>query len=205
MNDQAGKGLKRTFTVVAAVLVITAIVFGGLLYRRTKKMTLSQIRNNALNIARVTAELVDTEAFASLQKGDEDTEAYRTVLSELERVRDSSDVEYVYTIRRNSYGVAVFVVDSDPDEPGLIGEAYSGSPVAARALNGELVADDTPYKDRWGTHISAYAPLFLDGKVVGAAVVDLNYEAVRGEVREVALLVMALYLATILVSALLMV
>ena len=82
-----------------------------------------------------------------------------------------------------------------PDFPSLTGQvyaAYDAAPVAARALAGELAADEAPYTDRWGTHISAYAPLFLNGRPVGAAVVDLHYESVRGEIRQVALLIIAL-------------
>ena len=205
MDEPASAAIRRIFKVVAAVLLVAAVTFGTLLYKRTQSMTLAQIRNNALDIARITAELIDKEAFASLRVGDESTEAYRKVMDVLVQVRDSTDVEYVYTIRRNDEGLFVFVVDSDPDKPGVIGEVYAGTPVAAKALAGELAADDAPYTDRWGTHISAYAPLFLDGKPVGAAVVDLNYKSVQGKVRQVTFLAIALYAAAYLVGFLLLV
>lgn len=200
MNEPGSAAIRRIFAAAGAALLASALLFGALLYHRTKSVTLSQIRGNALDIARITAELVDKEAFASLRVGDENTDAYRKVLDALVQVRDSSDVEYVYTIRTGEGGLPVFVVDSDPDEPGRIGEAYDGAPLAAKALAGELAADDAPYTDRWGTHISAYAPLLLDGRPVGAAVVDLNYVSVQGEVRQVALLVIVLYAAAYLVG-----
>ena len=200
MKEPSRVAIRRVFVLAAVVLSVAALVFGLLLYNRTKALTLAQIRNNALDIARIAAELVDTEVFASLKTGDEGTAAYRTVLSALERVRDSSDVEYLYTIRYNDYGVPVFCVDSDPLEPGMIGEAYSGAPAALQALDGQPAADNSPYKDRWGTHISAYAPLFLDGKPVGAAVVDLNYETVRGEITRVTALIVTLYAMTVLIG-----
>lgn len=205
MKEPSGTVIRRVFLFAAAVLCLAALVFGVLLYSRTQAMTLMQMRSNAQDIARIAAELVDAEAFVSLREGDEDTEAYRTVLSALELVRDSSDVEYVYTIRYNDYGVPVFCVDSDPVEPGVIGEAYSGAPVATKALDGQLVSDDAPYRDRWGTHISAYAPVFLNGKPVGAAVVDLNYEVVRREVRQVTMLILTLYAMTFLVGIVLLI
>ena len=101
MDEPASAAIRRIFKVVAAVLLVAAVTFGTLLYKRTQSMTLAQIRNNALDIARITAELIDKEAFASLRVGDESTEAYRKVMDVLVQVRDSTDVEYVYTIRRN--------------------------------------------------------------------------------------------------------
>ena len=204
MNETAAGSIRKVLRGAATVLVAAALLFGVLLYGRTRAMTLRQIRNNALDIARITAELVDPETFTRLKEGDEKTENYRRVLEALERVRDSSDVEYVYTIRHNAYGITVFCVDADPDEPGKIGEVYYGAPAAQKALAGEPAASDVPYRDRWGTHISAYAPIFQDGSVVGAAVVDLNYNTVRGEVRQVILLVGVLYGAIFLTGLLLM-
>ena len=206
MNEPASAAIRRIFKIVAVLLSAAALIFGALLYRRAQSMTFAQIRGNALDIARITAELVDKEAFASLGVGDEDTAAYRKVLDALERVRDSADVEYVYTIRVGEGGAPVFVVDADPADTMKIGEAYIGaSPTAAAALAaGKPAADAKPYRDRWGTHISAYAPLLLDGRPVGAAVVDLSFDDVRREVRKVALLMLALYAATALVGALLL-
>ena len=206
MNEPASAAIRRIFKIVAVLLSAAALIFGALLYRRAQSMTFAQIRDNALDIARITAELVDKEAFASLGVGDEDTAAYRKVLDALERVRDSADVEYVYTIRVGEAGAPVFVVDADPADTMKIGEAYIGAPptAAAALVAGKPAADAKPYRDRWGTHISAYAPLLLDGRPVGAAVVDLSFDDVRREVRKVALLMLALYAATALVGVLLL-
>jgi hypothetical protein len=39
---------------------------------------------------------------------------------------DNADVEYVYTVRRRGDGTAEFIVDSDPEEPGLPGDDFEG-------------------------------------------------------------------------------
>ncbi|MBQ4417905.1 MAG: response regulator, partial [Butyrivibrio sp.] len=111
---------------------------------------------------------------------------------------------YLYTIRRDETGEVVFVVDSDPEDPGKIGEAYSGSAAAMTALDGTAAAEDAPYTDRWGTHMSAYAPIMLDGKTVGAAVVDLRYGWVLQEIRRSTVLVASLCAAFFVMSLLLL-
>lgn len=204
MKGDVKQGIRRVFIAAAVILFVSSVLFGAALYRRIRQMTLTQIRSKALDIAGIAAEHVDAEAFGRLQKGEESSEDYRRVLHALERIRDSSDVEYLYTIRYNDAGEIVFVVDSDPEEPGLIDEPYVGSDAAFTALSGTPSAEDEPYSDRWGTHLSAYAPVFLEGKTVGAAVVDLRYGGVQSELRRVALLVIVLCGAMFIVGFLLL-
>ncbi|MBR0163289.1 MAG: response regulator [Lachnospiraceae bacterium] len=192
------------FLTATVVLFVATAAFGLLLHRQIRQMTLRQIRSNAMDIARIAADQVDAEVFGRLVPGDEDTQEYASVLRVLTRILESSEVEYLYTIAQNDAGDLVFIVDSDPEDPGLIGEAYTGSPDAMRAIEGTAVADDEPYRDRWGIHISAYAPVLHEGRVVGAAVVDLPYDWVQRELRRVTVMVASLASAFFVLSFLLL-
>ena len=191
-NKRQLKTIRSAFLTAVVVLFLTTALFGFFLYGRIRAMTLRQIRGNALDVARIAASVVDPSSFVRIEPGGEEDAPYRVVLRALAIIRDNSDVEYLYTIRRQEDGTAVFVVDSDPVEPGKIGEPYSGSDAMWTALDGTASADDEPYRDRWGTHLSAYAPLLHDGETVGAAVVDLNYDWVQRELKRVSYLVAGL-------------
>ena len=205
MNKSDAKySIWSVFITALLVLFAATLVFGILLHLRISSMMMEQIRSNALDVAGIAADLVDSETFDRIRPGDEETEAYRSVLMTLRRVLDSSDVEYLYTIRRDATREVVFVVDSDPEDPGKVGEAYSGSAAAMTALDGTAAAEDAPYTDRWGTHMSAYAPIMLDGKTVGAAVVDLRYGWVLQEIRQSTALVASLCAAFFAMSLLLL-
>jgi signal transduction histidine kinase len=95
----------------------------------------------------------------------------------------------IYTMRRRADSKVVFVVDSetDYDHNGriegereartAIGESYEEvTPALERAFAGEANFDDEIVTDRWGTWVSAFAPLHdAAGKFEG--VVGLDYDA----------------------------
>jgi two-component system, NtrC family, sensor kinase len=95
-------------------------------------------------------------------------------------------VSDIYTFRKDADGKLRFIADSetDYDRNGQfsgdresrtpIGEIWdSDSGAASRALAGKSVMDSQPITDRWGTWVSAYAPIYgPDGKVEAALGVD---------------------------------
>lgn len=196
----------KIFMMIAVLLVISDVALGGFLYQRTKSLLVTQIKENTINIARTAAAAVDGETFETLKAGDEGTDAYQKILGELSVFRDNSGVEYVYTSRRNAEGKAVFVVDSDPEEPAAIDEAFGDDEGDAFpvAMNGEAAANEDPYEDEWGIHLSACAPIYHDEAVVGVVSVDISMQWVNNQVRLVGVFILVICLAIFLVSLLLL-
>ncbi len=133
-------------------------------------------------------------------------------------LKANPSVNDIYTMRRQSDGKVVFIVDSetDYDHNGRfegeresrtpIGEEFEGVTAALeRALAGEACFDDEIVSDRWGTWVGAFAPLRdAEGKVEG--VVGLDYDAREwlagiGAARAVALGVVGGLLLVILAAA----
>jgi hypothetical protein len=97
----------------------------------------------------------------------------------------------IYTFGKNREGEVVLMVDSETDynQDGRyegeresrtdIGEVYPEvDEELNRAFLGEEVFDAEPYTDRWGTWVSAYAPMKDDsGRVY--AVLGVDYEAMK--------------------------
>jgi diguanylate cyclase (GGDEF)-like protein len=102
-------------------------------------------------------------------------------------------VSDIYSFRRSPDGRVVFVVDSetDHDRDGAYegeqeqrtapGESYdpgTSSPnhPLMRAFEGNRTFDGEPYADRWGTWVSAYAPMYAEDGAV-EAVLGVDYPA----------------------------
>ena len=188
-DDSSRNGIWSVFITAVLVMFAASLIFGIFLHERLSQIIRQQMRANAMDVARISAQMIDADAFVRLRPGDEETEDYKRVHTVLTQVLNNSDIEFLYTIAINDADEIVFVVDSDPEEPGAIGERYEGSGAAREALAGEAAADGIPYRDRWGMHFSAYAPIRRGETTVGATAVDLEYEEVLRELHRVTLLV----------------
>lgn len=177
---------------IIVFLIASDLLIGITIYNRSKSLLVKQIKDNALHTSACVAASVDG-AELELVGNDESfvgTDEYNNILDSLVVFRDNSDVEYVYTIRKNDEGVSVFVVDSDPEEPGLPGEDFGDdSDDVERAYGGESVVNKEPYTDEWGTHISAYSPIYDGDKIVGLAVVDISMDWINNQATNIAKLI----------------
>ena len=120
----------------------------------------------------------------------------------------------IYTFRRNAEGELVLLVDAetDYDRNGEfsgerevrtpIGEVYSETdPVALLVFDGRRRFAPDPIRDKWGTWVSAYVPMFdEDGRVEAVLGVDFDADRWLNEVQRARIGIIA-FLATLVVMA----
>lgn len=192
---------------IVIFLIASDLLLGFTIYNRSKSLLVKQIKDNALHTSSCVAASVNG-AELELVGNDESyvgSDEYNAVLDRLIVFRDNSDVEYVYTIRKNSEGVSVFVVDSDPEEPGLPGEDFGDdSYEVEQAYGGESVVNKEPYTDEWGTHISAYSPIYDGNEVVGLAVVDISMEWINNQCTNIAKLIIIICVILFIIGMIIM-
>ena len=165
-----------------SLLLVSDVLMGILLYNKCKGIIEKQIKESAMNVDKCVAASVNGELLATIEKGSEGSEAYETLVGELRLFLDNSGVEYVYTVGLDGDDHVVFLVDSDPDEPGLPGDDFGDmSDELKQAFEGETSVDNEPYTDEWGTHISAYSPIYSGNEVVGLAVVDVSADSISAQ------------------------
>ena len=171
----------KIFICVLALLVVSDAVIGATIYNRSKNALIQQIKDNVMNVARCVAASVPGELFDGIEPGDEEGDAdFEAIHDVLSIFLDNAGVEYVYTVRKTADGGAEFLVDSDPDEPGLPGDEFEGDDYEmGEAYKGITIATSEPYTDEWGTHFSAYSPIYSDGKIVALAVIDISADWVN--------------------------
>ena len=199
-------GISRMLVLVVVVLfLVSDVILGFTLYNRTQKMLMEQIRQNAINVVQCMAGSLDGELLDTIHAGDEDTEAYAVIHDILSNYLENGGVEYTYTVRKTSGGVE-YVVDSDPEAPGMPGEDFgeSDSEEIVQAFQGRTVVTDEPYTDEWGTHLSAYTPVYAGKDITALAVVDINVGTVTEQSRKVAFLVIGLCAGILVVGTLIL-
>lgn len=189
--------------IFLVIFIIGDVVLGVTLYKMTNEALLDNIRDNAKNLVGCVAASVNKGSFFCIR--DMKDKPYMDVFEQLDVFMQNADVEYVYTLKEKD-GKPVFVVDTDPDEPGELDEEYEYTDAMKRAFAGEIAVDSKPHTDKWGEHISAYAPLInAEGRILGIAVIDLSATGMTDETKKVAVMLVLIcgIILIVLVAALL--
>lgn len=165
---------KLIFGIVLLFLISNGVL-GLVTYNKSKNMLVEQIKTNTMSVASSIANGIDGSVVAALQPGDEETDEYLSLSHDLTTYIERTGVEFVYLIRPSSNGGIEYTADAEIEDASMIGDVFEDDE-AMPALNGNVVASSEPYTDDWGSHISAYSPIYADGKVVAAVGVDVSMD-----------------------------
>lgn len=191
----------QLFIWLAILLLAGNGILGYMIYNRSEITLFSQIQSNARNVAQCAAANISGDVFQTIDIGDEETEAYATVINELALFRDNAELEYIYTIRQVGEEQFIFVVDSDKEEPTGIGDKVESTDALCKAFDNKIsTADDEAFTDEWGVHVSAYSPIFWGDTVVGVTGVDISATWIEEQMAALRNLVIMFAGATYIVS-----
>ena len=193
----------QLFLLLAILLLLGNTILGFFAYSRSESALFTQIQSNVKNIAQCAAMNVSGELLQEIAAGDEGTESYATIVEELALFRDNADIEYIYTLRRVGENQFEFVVDADPEEPAAIGDECESTEGLYEAFTQQITAaDDEPFTDEWGIHVSAYSPVYANDVVVGAVGVDISANWIDEQMQALRNLVVIVCAVTYIVSLL---
>jgi class 3 adenylate cyclase len=170
----------RLAAVFVAVTLVAVGVVGALVHQRQSREVEDTVGTQLLNIARVSALLVDPAAHAEAARaGRADAPAYRRVTKALAAIRDetllTTPMRTLADYDRASRRARIVVTTADDERPGA---AFTVAPEAADAVAWTFedgVARYTGiYRTRGGARISAFAPI-LDARGHTAAVLEVDY------------------------------
>ena len=195
----------QLFIWLAILLLAGNAVLGIAAYKRSESALFGQIQTNVMNIAQCAAMNVSGDLLKDIQVGDEGSDAYNTIIEELSLFRDNAEIEYIYTLRQVGEEQYIFVVDSDPEEPAAIGDECEVTDGLSTAFTEAITAaDDEPFTDEWGSHVSAYSPIYDGDTVVGAVGVDISANWIDEQMKALRNLVIVVFVGTYGVSLLLL-
>ncbi len=176
------KKLRSIKTKISLGMMLCVLLAGGLVgficLKQMKTDLLNQSKSETKSVAAMAAATLDGDVLDTIQAGDEDGEAYATVLSQLRNFLQGDDVAYIYTMRYVGSQLQ-FIVDADPDGGAAIGDPYESYDVIESAFRGNVVVDDEVTSDEWGKFYSGFAPVYNSvGAVVGIVGVDCSVDAI---------------------------
>ncbi len=177
--------------IISALILLGDIVLGAVLSNRIQSMLLRNIRQNVLHISNCAAAGVDPYEMKDVYEKGQDSEYWNSVYEDLSVYLENGGVEYVYTAGMID-GRFAFILDTDPEEPGLYGDGIEPDFDSESALKGIASVNEKPFTDDWGQHLTAWAPVRCDGEVVAAVGVDVNYDSVQKSLNGVKFLVIIL-------------
>jgi hypothetical protein len=177
-NKPEWVGTKYQFYPLTEAIIIGVVSFCAIflttyfIYVQTLNAQKGEIREGLLRTGAVCAAFVDGDGHGQfISQDQEQTAAYTRALQPLKNtLHADSTIAYVYTlVMKND---KVFFIH-DPTPAGVKGpdgietkshimEPYpEASPVLIRALKEHIrIAEQEPYKDRWGSFLSAYIPVY---------------------------------------------
>ncbi|MGE5329861.1 MAG: methyl-accepting chemotaxis protein [Deltaproteobacteria bacterium] len=178
---QKSLGFKFGLTLVAVCFFSTMLI-GFISYYLQNESNMKQIKKRLISVAQSATMLIDGEAHKQIKEGSENSKNYLDIRKNLKELRIKTGVTFTYTLVIDDKNSVKFVVDSDEETGAGIGEEYKLVPEMLTAYKGTPIAVNKPYTDKWGTFLSAYAPIIdKSQKVIGIVGVDLNINDVKKE------------------------
>lgn len=189
--------LKRFLLLIfASAYVALSLATLDYLYDSIKKSTGEKLLSYAPGYATIFSQMGHEELNQYTSSGDP---LYLKLIDlQLKWLKENTFITDTYSMKKNDQGKTVFIVDSETDynKNGMfdpeddreirtrIGEIYDRSiPELDGAFNGVPGFTYTPYKDRWGTWVSAWVPIYNHaGKVDGVLGVDFAADVYLGEI-----------------------
>lgn len=170
------------------VFVVSGFVCTVLYFLGTRALA-DEVRDGLVRVAKAAATRINPEEHRHLTSPEQMQSAeYNRAVEKLREIRDSdSQMAYIYTCVLVD-GRVHFILDAaeegDNDGDGVEDKSRLMDPyedaskeLLAAFAKREATADAKPYKDRWGTFVSGYAPVFDDkGNLVCVLGVDLTAE-----------------------------
>ncbi|NBH13214.1 methyl-accepting chemotaxis protein [Lachnospiraceae bacterium] len=193
--------------MISTLVLLGDIILGAVLTDRVQTMLLENIRQNALNISKCASAAMDAHAVKDVYEKGQESEYWDSVYKSLSVYLKNGGVEYVY-IAGMIDGRFAFVLDTDPEEPGLYGEGIELDSDNKSALNGTASVNQEPFADAWGMHMTAWSPISgSDGGVIAVVGVDVSDASAQESLKGVGslILIICVIIYIVIVVALLFV
>ena len=190
-----------------AILLVTTIVLGTTLTVMSESTMVVLVKQRMIDIANAAAASIDGDELEALEDGDQETDMYNDILGSLNIFRENTDLEYIYCMEQSGSESFVFTVDADPEEPADWGDIVETTDALIIAGRGTAAVDDKPYTDEWGSHYSAYSPVFgSSGKVVGIVGVDFSADWYDTQVKHLirTVIILSIILLAVSIAAILL-
>jgi PAS domain S-box-containing protein len=187
MAKSAKRGIWKNleFKTLILMFLVTVMLAAGIyvtMFTHYYNVMIEKLKDNAVNVHEYAESVIDARSFFELNTaGDNQSALYQETRVHLLRMKNIANIKYIYTVKRNTDGVPIYIVGGCEASEGdscyigmLIQEQYV-SPLN-RALDGEFILADEIQRDPgYGQLYISYFP-FRDseGNVIGAIGIEFD-------------------------------
>ncbi len=154
------------------ILIMVSIVYFFLLIFAIEDVAKNSLRQRLATTVNLAEDRISIEKHQSLMVAeDEGSENFKYIVKEFRIVRDNVEgIKFLYTARLIN-GQVVYIVDCEEveEERAKLGEVYDDVADGLKAMfvseKDEVFFESSYTTDKYGTFLSAYNPVFKDGKI----------------------------------------
>jgi len=169
-------------TTFAGIALFTALLLGTATYFGLQTFIRDGISERLKNVVGISMLQINGDLHSAIRTmEDEGKPEYKAIKNTLQKIRDrGTDIRFVYTMRKNTEGKIVFIVDAEenPEEMSHVGDVYENdTPIMNATFEKPYTVNiETNFNtDKWGVWLSCYTPFFTkDGKVEGILGMDMS-------------------------------
>ena len=193
----------KIFAAFALMSLFVSGILTIVLYENFRGGLRDGIRERLGTVAALAALQINPALHDSLtEPSDEGNAAYRSLQTQMQAIQAATpDVRYVYTMREGPGGEIRFVVDAEtnPELIAHLDEVYDepGEALAREfaTLAAPLVEEDF-YTDKFGTHLSGYAPFVgATGQRSGVVGIDISADNIIASERRFLFVALTVFLS----------
>ncbi|MEH6944193.1 methyl-accepting chemotaxis protein [Bacillus sp. JJ722] len=176
------KSLKRTIlAVLIGVIILLLIANIGILFSNTKSSIIGTYQKNGeANAMRIAAE-INADEYEQFLNNPTEGEEYNALVEQLNDVRKSNGILYVYTLSVDKDNQLKIMIDGR-DEPSPIGSDVTATTYSdtESAFEGKTGSSDLTTDKEFGDYVSSFAPIKnSNGEVIGVLGIDVDANLVK--------------------------
>ncbi|CCJ32689.1 methyl-accepting chemotaxis protein [Caloramator australicus] len=162
--------IKLIASISISFLFLTLISYFFVLYSG-----LTKLQNNAKETVELAQKMINGDKLQKVWKSkDMNSKDFKDIKDSLIKAKSNSDVKFIYTLFVDNDKV-YFIVDGATEDAASLGEEYVYKKEMSLAMKGKISVLNFPIKDKWGTFISAYAPVKnSNGEIIGIVAADMD-------------------------------
>lgn len=191
--------LKKVLFGISATTIIALLITAGM-YKYTLELMKDEVGTRLMSIVATAAPEIDAEDLMGLNAArDMKTDRYQRVFKKLNEIRNNNEnIMYVYVMKPADNGMYQFLADADSNyylpsstdtdpieviPPGTYYDSYFFGEKHKRYALEKPIYENNFVTDKWGTYISASAPVLTNAdEAIAFLGVDMNVDHLYDQV-----------------------
>lgn len=163
------------------ILALVSVVYFFLLIFAIEDIAKSSLKRSLNTSVNVCSSILDPNDIENLTKYEqEQSEVFINYRKQIVDIKQQiENIKFVYVVRQIGTNVT-YIIDcgDDVSEQAKLGEVYDDAAVGLKKLfknpKDEIHFESDYYTDKWGTFLSAYKPVFKNGKLIYVVCSDIK-------------------------------